>query len=211
MSENVKKTIVIFAAIFGLILLMFGVVIAKIVYIQTVEYDKWEKLSNANRSSSTSVIPAARGDIYDAEGRILASSIPLYNLHLDTRVEYLNQHGGEVFWQYVDSIAEGLSHILGDKTAADYRQKMVTAYRGKSTKTRDVRLTNTRVSYTQKKAIEQLPLIRRGYYKSGIYFTHINRRSKPFGSLGSRTIGTLHPQEGYGRPRHRRQGLFHRS
>ncbi len=198
MSENVKKTIVIFAAIFGLILLMFGVVIAKIVYIQTVEYDKWEKLSNANRSSSTSVIPAARGDIYDAEGRILASSIPLYNLHLDTRVEYLNQHGGEVFWQYVDSIAEGLSHILGDKSAADYRQKMVTAYRGKSTKARDVRLTNTRVSYTQKKAIEQLPLIRRGYYKSGIYFTHINRRSKPFGSLGSRTIGTLHPQEGYG-------------
>ena len=70
MSENVKKTIVIFAAIFGLIVLMFGVVIAKIVYIQTVEYDKWEKLSKANRSSSTITIPAARGDIYDAEGRI---------------------------------------------------------------------------------------------------------------------------------------------
>ena len=199
MSENVKKTIVIFAAIFGLILVMFGVVIARIVYLQTVEYDKWEKVSKANRSSSTTTIPAARGDIYDAEGRILASSIPLYNLYMDTRVEYLNQNKGEVFWQYVDSIAEGLSQILGDKSAADYRQKMITAYRGRSAKERDARLTNTRVSYTQKKAIEQLPLIHRGYYKSGIHFTHINRRSKPFGSLGSRTIGTLHTQDGYGK------------
>lgn len=198
MSENVKKTIVIFAAIFGLIVLMFGVVIAKIVYLQTVEYDKWEKVSQANRSSSTNTIPAARGDIYDAEGRILASSIPLYNINMDTRVEYLNQNNGEVFWQYVDSIAEGLSQILGDKSAADYRQKMVTAYRGRTARERDTRLTNTRVTYTQKKAIEQLPLIRRGYYKSGIHFTNINRRSKPFGSLSSRTIGTLHPQEGYG-------------
>ena len=199
MSENVKKTIVIFAAIFGLILVMFGVVIARIVYLQTVEYDKWEKVSKANRSSSTTTIPAARGDIYDAEGRILASSIPLYNLYMDTRVEYLNQNKGEVFWQYVDSISEGLSQILGDKSAADYRQKMITAYRGRSAKERDARLTNTRVSYTQKKAIEQLPLIHRGYYKSGIHFTHINRRSKPFGSLGSRTIGTLHTQDGYGK------------
>ncbi len=197
MSENVKKTIVIFAVIFGLIVLMFGVVVAKIIYIQTVEYDKWEKIS-AKRTSSTSPIPAARGDIYDAEGRILASSIPLYNLHIDTRVEALHQNGGELFWQYVDSMAYGFSQILGDKTPEEYRQKMVTAYRGKTSKERDVRLTNTRVSYTQKKAIEQLPLVRRGHYKSGVYFPNANRRSKPFGSLGSRTIGTIHTQQGHG-------------
>lgn len=198
MSENVKKTIVIFAVIFGLILVMFGVVVAKIIYIQTVEYDKWEKLSNSNRTSSTRVIPAARGNIYDAEGRLLASSIPQYNLHIDTRVEALHLGGDTLFWQYVDSMADGLSQILGDKTPEAYRQKMITAFRGKSTRERDIRLTNTRVSYTQKKAIEQLPLIRRGYYKSGVYFRDVNRRSKPFGSLGSRTIGSIYGDNGHG-------------
>ncbi len=198
MSENVKKTIMIFAFIFGLILVMFGVVVAKIIYIQTVEYDKWEKLSSENRVSSTRTIPARRGNIYDAHGRLLASSIPQYNLHMDTRVEALHLGGDTLFWQYVDSMAEGISRIVGDKSPDDYRQKMITAFRGKKTKERDIRLTNTRVSYTQKKEIEKLPLICRGHYKSGIYFRDVNRRSKPFGSLGSRTIGSIYGDNGHG-------------
>ena len=198
MSENVKRTVITFACIFGLILGGFGLVIGRIIYIQTVEYEKWEKLSNANRVSGTRAIPAARGDIFDAEGRLLASSIPQYNLHMDTRVEALHLDNGTLFWQYVDSMATGLSQIIGDKSPEEYRKKIITAFRGKSTRERDIRLTHVRVSYTQKKAIEQLPLIRRGYYKSGIYFPDVNRRSKPFGSLGSRTIGSIYGDNGQG-------------
>ena len=198
MSEKTKTTIITFAIIFILITIGFGAVIAKIIYLQTVEYDKWEQLSGANRTKTTYPIPARRGNIYDAEGRLLASSIPQYAIYMDTRVEALNQDNGALFWQYVDSIANGLSQVLGDKSASDYRQKIVSAYRGRSVKERDIRLTTTRVSYTQKKEIEQLPLISRGYYKSGIYFRDMNRRSKPFGSLGSRTIGSIYGENGHG-------------
>lgn len=198
MSENVKKTIVIFAFIFGFIFLMFGMVVAKIFYIQTVEHEKWEKLSSENRTSNTRAIPATRGNIYDAQGRLLASSIPQYTLHIDTRVEALHQGGDTLFWQYVDSMAMGLSEIIGDKSAADYREKMVKAFRGKTVRERDIRLCSGRVSYTQRKEIEELPLICRGHYKSGIYFRNVNRRSKPFGSLGSRTIGTIYGDNGHG-------------
>ena len=180
MSEKTKTTVLIFAVIFILITVGFGAVVGKIIYLQTVEYEKWEKLSGANRSQVTYPIPARRGNIYDAQGRLLASSIPQYNLHMDTRVEALHQGGDTLFWQYVDSISEGLSRIIGDKSPEAYRQKMVSAFRGRSTREQDVRLTLTRVSYTQKKAIEQLPLICRGHYKSGIYFRDVNRRSKPF-------------------------------
>ncbi|MBR5855473.1 MAG: penicillin-binding protein 2 [Paludibacteraceae bacterium] len=198
MSEKTKTTVLIFAVIFILITVGFGAVVGKIIYLQTVEYEKWEKLSGANRSQVTYPIPARRGNIYDAQGRLLASSIPQYNLHMDTRVEALHQGGDTLFWQYVDSISEGLSRIIGDKSPEAYRQKMVSAFRGRSTREQDVRLTLTRVSYTQKKAIEQLPLICRGHYKSGIYFRDVNRRSKPFGSLGSRTIGSIYGDNGHG-------------
>lgn len=198
MSENVKNTILLFAVIFILITVGFCAVIGKIIYVQTVERTAWEKHSGENRSKSVRAIPAHRGNIYDAEGRLLASSIPQYNLHMDTRVEALHLDNGELFWTYVDSIADGLSQILGDKTASDYRNRIVGAYRSKLTKDQDIRLTNTKVSYTQKKAIERLPLINRGHYKSGIYFTDVNRRSKPFGSLGSRTIGVIYGDNGHG-------------
>lgn len=198
MSEKTKFTIILFAVLFIFIAVGFGAVVAKIVYIQTVEREKWESLSGENRTNSTRPIPATRGNIYDAEKRLLASSIPQYNIYMDTRVEALHQGGDTLFWQYVDSISEGLSQIIGDKSPDAYRQRIITAFRGRSVRERDIRLTTVRVSYTQKKEIEQLPLIRRGYYKSGIYFRDVNRRSKPFGSLGSRTIGSIYGDNGHG-------------
>ena len=119
MSEKTKTTILIFAIIFILIMGGFVAVVAKIVYLQTVEYEKWEKLSGANRTKTTYPIPARRGNIDDAQGRLLASSIPQYNLHMDTRVEALHQGGDTLFWQYVDSISDGLSRIIGDKSSKD--------------------------------------------------------------------------------------------
>lgn len=198
MSENVKNTVMLFAVIFLVITVGFGAVIGKIIYVQTVEREAWEKHSGENRSNSVRPIPPRRGNIYDAEGRLLASSLPQYNLHMDTRVQALHLDNGELFWAYVDSIADGLSQIIGDKSAAEYRKRMVAAYRSKAVRDQDIRLTNTKVSYTQKKEIERLPLICRGHYRSGIYFTDVNRRSKPFGSLGSRTIGSIYGDNGHG-------------
>lgn len=199
MSDRIKSTIVIFAAIFIAISTLFGSVVAKIVYTQTAEYNTWEKRRAENTTSSTRAISAVRGNIYDAQGRILASSIPQYSIHMDTRVEALNLNEGKLFWQYVDSISEGLSRIIGDQSAAAYRQKMVTAFQGKNIKERDIRLTVERISYTQRKEIEKLPLICRGHYKSGIYFRDMNYRSQPFGSLGSRTIGSIYGDNGQGK------------
>ena len=48
------------------------------------------------------------------------------------------------------------------------------------------------------KEIQQLPLIKRGVYKSGITFDNQHRRVKPFGSLASRTIGSIYGDGGYG-------------
>ena len=198
MSDNLKQTILRFALIFIGISVMFVIVLAQIVYIQTAEKDKWEKASKQNRATITKPIAATRGNIYDCHNRLLASSVPQYTIHMDTRVEALHLGGDTLFHQYVDSMAEGFSRIIGDKSAAEYKQIMTRAFYGKTNKERNIRLTNTRISYTQRKEILQMPLVRRGVYKSGISFTDRNIRSKPFGSLGSRTIGNIYGDGGAG-------------
>ena len=60
MSENLKQTILRFALIFIGISVMFVIVLAQIVYIQTAEKDKWEKASKQSRASITRPIPATR-------------------------------------------------------------------------------------------------------------------------------------------------------
>ena len=195
MSENLKHTILRFAIVFVGIALLFGLVAVRIITIQTVQRDRWESLVD-NRESNYKTIRAIRGNIFDCEGRLLASSVPQYSIYMDTRVEALHMDNGLLFWENVDSIAEGLSRIVGDQTKEEYRTRMVQAYRGKVKRERIVRLSSKRISYTQLKAIKELPLIRRGVYKSGFYAEDLNLRVKPFNSLSSRAIGNIYLASG---------------
>lgn len=195
MSENLKHTILRFAIVFVGIALLFGLVVVRIITIQTVQRDRWESLVD-NRESNYKTIRAIRGNIFDCEGRLLASSVPQYSIYMDTRVEALHMDNGLLFWENVDSIAEGLSRIVGDQTKEEYRTRMVQAYRGKVKRERIVRLSSKRISYTQLKAIKELPLIRRGVYKSGFYAEDLNLRVKPFNSLSSRAIGNIYLASG---------------
>ena len=197
MSENVKHTVLRFAIVFGVILLFFVVVFVRIISLQTVHRSELEAMV-ADRDSVYKPIKAVRGNIFDCEGRLLASSVPQYSIWMDTRVEALHLNKGKLFYDYVDSIAYGLSRIVGDQTPTEYRNKIVKAYRGKTRRERNIRLTNKRISYTQLKEIKQLPLIRRGVYKSGFYAVDLNLRVKPFNSLGSRTIGGIYAESGKG-------------
>jgi cell division protein FtsI (penicillin-binding protein 3) len=197
MSENVKHTVLRFAIVFGVILLFFIVVFVRIISLQTVHRSELEAMV-ADRDSVYKTIKAVRGNIFDCEGRLLASSVPQYSIHMDTRVEALHMNKGKLFYEYIDSIAYGLSRIVGDQTPEEYRNKIVKAYRGKTRSERDIRLTTKRISYTQLKEIKQLPLIRRGVYKSGFYAVDLNLRVKPFNSLGSRTIGGIYAESGKG-------------
>lgn len=197
MSENVKNTILRFAAIFTIILVLFGVVILRIIQLQTVHREKLEKVT-AKRDSVIEYRAGRRGNIFDCNGKLLAGSVPQYYIHMDTRVKHLNKNNGKIFKQYVDSIAIGLSHIIGDMSAEEYRTKMVRAFNATHPRERDIRLTTTRVSYTQLKEINQLPLVRLGPNKSGIHVVKLNTRVKPFCSLCSRTIGGIYAQSGKG-------------
>jgi cell division protein FtsI (penicillin-binding protein 3) len=190
MSENFRNTILRFAIVFVVIALLFVVVLARIFVLQTAQRDKWEGL--VNRENNYKTIKAIRGNIFDCDGRLLASSVPQYRIYMNTGTEALQMKNGEMFWCYVDSIAEGLSRIVGDQTKEEYRARMVKAFRDK----KYIRLSKERISYTQLKEIKQLPLICRGVYKSGFEAEDLNLRVKPFNSLGSRAIGNIYAASG---------------
>lgn len=194
MEDKRRDIILRFAALFVVICIGFIAVIWKIIVIQHVEADHW--LSYDKYKTCEKVIDAKRGDILDKDGNLLATSLPQYAVRMDTRVEALRQNKGQLFYQYVDSMAEGLSQVLGDKSAAQYRQLMVKAYRNRE---KYVKIYNGSINYLQKKQLQQVPLISQGAVKSGIFFEERHQRCKPFGSLGARTIGNTFSDGGHGR------------
>ena len=199
MSEQQTHMILRFAMIFVLIVIGFACVIVQILYVQNAkkETDKWEVIEKSQIKTDIVILPN-RGNILDVHGNILASSVPQYYVYMDTRVEALHLGGDTLFTKYVDSIADGLSRILKDTTAQYYRDRMRRAFYAKDNKDRIIRIIPRRVNYIEKKQIEKLPLVRRGYYKSGFQYDNQHLRSKPYGSLGSRTIGNIYQESGEG-------------
>ncbi|MBQ3717254.1 MAG: penicillin-binding protein 2 [Paludibacteraceae bacterium] len=194
MSDEQRNTVWRFAIIFIVILLGFGAVLGKIIYIQTVERDEWLKVAE-KQVPTNRPIKATRGNILDCNGQLLASSMPQYYVYMDTRVPALHDKKGALFVAHIDSLALDLARIVGDRSQTEYKTRIVNAYRRGEKR---LKVCDHRINYLQRQDLEQNSLIKKGKYKSGIFFEDQHRRIKPYGLLASRTIGGIYGEDGVG-------------
>ncbi len=180
--------------IFIVILLGFAAVIGRIIYIQTIERDEWLKVAEQQVPAHRPV-KATRGNILDCNGRLLASSMPQYYMYMDTRVEALHLKNNELFNRHIDTLALDLATIVGEHTQAEYKTRIVNAFRRGEKR---LKVCDHRINYLQRQELMKNPLIKRGKYKSGIFFEDQHRRIKPYGILASRTIGSIYGEDGVG-------------
>lgn len=194
MAEKRNKIVLRFGIVYAIMIVLFLLVIGKIFQLQFIEGDKWIEAGSRNFKSNIPV-KANRGNIYSSDGRLLASTIPSYHLVMDTRVEALQKNKGELFYQNIDSLSIALSNYFGDKTSEQYTQMITRAYRQK---VGNLRIYPQRITYSQLKDVQKMPLFRMGRNRSGLMYNEYINREKPFGSLASRTIGDvyLHEEKG---------------
>lgn len=191
MSETGRNIIVRFAAAYLFIILLMIMVIYNIMVIQTVERQNWLALGAKNDKKDIIVRPN-RGNIYSADGRLMASSIPTYYVYMDLRVPALHEKKGILFKNNVDSLALCLATYFKDKTKSQYKQELEQAYnRGQA----EYQFYKKQISYAQLKDIKTFPLLRLGRNKSGLLTKEMIHRVKPFTTLASRTIGDIYADE----------------
>ncbi len=192
--ERKQHTILRFIIIFVGLLMGFVAVLWQIVKLQTIERDTWITIAK-NQEAVEKPITARRGNIFDAEGRLLAGSLPKYTLTWDSRVEALHQGGDTAFYNNIDALSAGLAQIFKDKPASAYKQSLTAAFKRHDGR---YRLQRKPVSYTDMKRVKQLPLFNRSKYKSGLIIDESHQRVKPFGTLAGRTIGGIYGETGKG-------------
>lgn len=194
MADKRKSIVLRFGIVYFIILFLFSLVVYRIVVLQFVEKDKWLEVASKNKKTDIRVKPN-RGNIFACDGRLMASTIPTYNIYMDTRVPALHEKDGKLFDENIDSLALCLSAYFGDQTKDQYKLQLRKAYReGRS----EAPLYTKRITYAQLKDVMRMPLFRLGKYKSGLIHKVYYRREKPFGSLASRTIGDIYADETLG-------------
>ncbi len=78
-ERQLFATRVLLCAVVGVLLL--GIVVARLVHLQVVEYEQFEEKAQGNRFR-IEAIPPNRGLILDRRGRVLAENLPTYHLEL---------------------------------------------------------------------------------------------------------------------------------
>lgn len=175
------------AVVYIVIILLALAVTGKIIHIQFVEDEKWEAMGE-NYIYRTDDVPANRGDILSVDGRLLASSIPYYNIYMDTRSSGMEN---SVWNNGINGLSEGLARTVGQKSAGEWKRDLTSA-RNKGNR---YYLIKRRVTYAKFKALKELPVFRHGRYKGGFIAEMENTRILPHISLASRTIGYLNKGE----------------
>jgi len=167
--------------VFGLFVTLGFSIFGRILWIQSAEHEQWKEVGERFESSVRDINPS-RGQIYAINGNVLATSVPIFEVRWDSKSEAINW---DTFDAELDSLSQGLSQILGDRSPREYREVL---RNGRNLGRRNT-LIARRASYIQQKRLAQLPFIRRGRFKSGFTFARTEQRRKPFGDLASRTIG----------------------
>jgi cell division protein FtsI (penicillin-binding protein 3) len=194
MTDKRRNIVLRFGIVYTIICLSFVAVLYRIVKIQFVERDKW--LALADHAIKTNIIvKPIRGNIYACDGRLMASSIPTYYVYLDLRVPALHEKDGKLFYENIDSLSIYLSSFFHDKTAYAYKSAIINAYNAGDG---EFQLYPKRISFSQLKLLQTLPLLKLGKYKSGLITKEFVKRVRPFGSLASRTIGDIYADESLG-------------
>ena len=161
-----------------LFFMMAVFVLIKLNNIQWVEGKYYRNLGN-KRTVKNFPIPANKGNVYSADGSLLATSIPEYAVYFDAVVP-----SDEHFRDNLKALSDSLSVMFG-KPAGYYQAKLQKA---RANKSRYVFIAK-KLSYTEQVRLKSFPLFDKGANKGGIIIEQKTVRKHPIGLVAKRTIG----------------------
>ncbi len=175
--ERLKRATIVLVGI----LLVFSILLGRIFWIQTVDFDKY--LSNViDQITTQSAVSAERGTIYDKNGNVLATNITTYRIFISPSSISDHQTTAENSGQtvnYAADISRGLSEILDIDYETVYKQTTYTQYLDRT----------IAKNVMDEKADEVRRFIDDNDYHDMIYLQATSTRYYPNSELASSVIG----------------------
>ena len=177
--------------LFAVVILALVCLLGRITYINATSGTKYKKrvLLQAQQSYQSSVLPAKRGNIYDCNGNLLATSQKVYTVILDCKEVNDEKH------DYVDATVKALVDVLGIDED-DIRKKLTDP----ATSSSQYQILKKQITMDQKKAFEEYASpgedsglsekeLEERANVQGVWFEEDYLRIYPFDELACDTIG----------------------
>jgi cell division protein FtsI (penicillin-binding protein 3) len=185
MSKGKKRDLLTRIYSVYVLLCIFAVaIIYRVCVLQFSEGEMWKQKAEAF-TNKVMDMEAVRGNIFDAGGALLATSLPYYDVAIDINVPAITE---SVYRNNRDSLCSRLSGLFDEKSPREYAQLLNKARRDKDR----YLLLKRNVSYKDLQAMKTFPLLRKGR-RGGLVTLQRNHRERPFQMLAGRTIGLARP------------------
>lgn len=192
------------------VLMLFAVMIifsaARIVF--STEGKKWREVGVKETVIRDRVILPKRGNIYTYDGKLLATTEPLYSIYMDFWADGMKK---DTLERYVGDLSVALAKKFPDRTAAQYKNLILNGWKMReneerqireieangsdkkvSIRSRYVKILRRDISYVDLKEIRTYPFWNQRSNRSGLIAEERNARKKPFGNLATRTVGSVY-------------------
>ena len=178
MATQKKGILAKFYLVGAIMTIFLVIVILRVFNLQYVHGDKYNKLSTKGTVKQFT-ISANKGNVYAADGNLLATSVSKYTIRMDLVVVKK-----QVFEQNVVALSKALSEMLGN--VPDYYERRLR--NAKKAKKRYFFIAKN-IGYVDYLKMKQFPIFKLGVYKGGFIAEHKTVRVHPIGKIAERTIG----------------------
>lgn len=196
---------------YGWITLLLSVVFVAIVvcfvHIKYSEGPQWRQLGISQTVKKDRELLPNRGNIYADDGRLLATSEPLYGVYMDFMSEGIVK---DTLMKYVTPLSQALARKFPDRTAAQYKRVILDGWelsrreqaeiqRNKESgsekkvrvRSRYVRIIRPNINYLELKELKTFPFFNLRSNRNGLFTEEKTKRLLPFGPLAARTVGSI--------------------
>ena len=209
-SEGTSKNIAIsrYGWIALIMSLIFIAILICIFNIKYVEGSMWRELGIQETVKKDREIRPNRGNIYSDDGRLLATSEPLYGVYVDFMADGIKK---DTLMKYVTPLSQALAKKFLDRSAAQYKRVILDGWdlsrkelaqiernresgSNKKVKVRSryVRIIRPDINYIDLKEVLTYPFFSQRSNRSGLFTEEKTMRLKPFGRLAGRTVGSIY-------------------
>lgn len=174
-QKNILKR---FYVILVALVLFTGFIVYKIIQIQIIDGEHYKAIADESVYKSF-IIEPNRGNLYDTNLNLLATSVPVYEIRFDAVTVSKAD-----FNKNLTPLSKALSEFSG-LPISYYKNKLLNARKQKN---RYLFIANN-LDYSDYKKFKTFPLFNLGPYKGGFITEQNIERKHPMGKVGRRTVG----------------------
>ena len=180
-TDTLWKTYLVY-----ILALVFGIaIIAKTIIVMTKDSKELSELAK-KQEYRVDTLEAARGNIFSCDGNLMATSVPVYDIHFDATVV-----DNDTFAYYIDSLSVRLAEMIPSKNASQWKADLSKA---KAEGKQYYRITKD-ATLQQFHAMQQFPIFNKGRFSGGFRGEPRMKRDLPYKELAKRMIGYIGKEE----------------